>query len=302
MLNHSRLPILIWLWFGIVLLSFLLPQSFVSSPQHKNITPEFDDKGIAMVYVPSGEFMMGVELEKAITLCQLLIPQEFRTVGCNPETHVEMHFSIEPIDIAIDAFYIDQYEVSLQNYLDCVEAHVCDQESLGLQLNEGLESGDVLPLNQPFQRVNYFNAAVYCAWREARLPTEAEWEYASRGEENLIFPWGNEFDPARLNFGNMLYQTTPQLLWDDTYQQLAPVDTFENGQSWVGVYNLAGNAAEWTSTQFVNDDGVSDYNTRIVKGGSFLSYAHETAGWARMPLGQIGIPEGIGFRCARNGL
>lgn len=291
--------IILFLVLMILSYDFFMLNRLTANSRTSEVNPVFDEKGIAMVYVPSGEYSMGTELERAIELCELLIPEQFVTIGCNLETYIDTRVVINQIDISVEAFYIDQYEVSLRTYLNCIAADVCREESLGLQLVDRIHSGDEILLDYPVERVDYFSAAIYCAWRGARLPSEAEWEYAARGEQASIFPWGNEFDVTRLNFRDDVFQNSSELLWDDGFERLAPINAFENGQSWVGAYNLAGNVAEWTSTQLINDGGFFENNIRVVKGGSYISYPHETAGWASMPLGQIGIPEGIGFRCVR---
>jgi formylglycine-generating enzyme required for sulfatase activity len=254
-----------------------------------------DEKGISMVYVPAGEFDMGVTVEKAMELCRLLIPERLEAQGCDAETTLEQQLVAEQTRVSLAAFYIDQYEVSMSAYLECVDADVCSEESLGLQLLDAIQSGDTLPLDHPIDGILYFDAAVYCAWRQGRLPTEAEWEYAARSPQSLIFPWGNEFDSARVNFGDVLYENEK---WEDGYPRVAPVNRFEDDQSWVGAYNMAGNVSEWTSTTLIRNH-VPDYYTRIAKGGNYASLAYETAAWMRVPMPQIGIPGGFGFRCAR---
>ncbi|MCQ3930156.1 MAG: hypothetical protein DPW16_06820 [Chloroflexi bacterium] len=146
------------------------------------------------------------------------------------------------------------------------------------------------------------DAAVYCAWRDGRLPTEAEWEYAARGPQGLIFPWGNEFDGNRVNFCdvNCPSSNVANYLWDDGYSETAPIDTLPEGQSWVGAYHMTGNLAEWTSTRIWSDNrNFRLVDFRVVKGGAYLAFAYHTAGWTRTvaqaEFGQVAFS----FRCVR---
>ncbi len=134
----------------------------------------------------------------------------------------------------------------------------------------------------PVVLVDHADAKAYCAWRELRLPSEEEWEKAARGAKGRYFPWGNEFDPKLLNS----YDAGP---YDTT-----PVGSYEKGKSVYGLYDMAGQVFEWTSTP------AKPSGKYIVKGGSWDDYPGVTRGAARH-----GRPETIkhiliGFRCAGN--
>ncbi len=156
--------------------------------------------------------------------------------------------------------------------------------------------------DQPRNCVNWFEAYNFCAVRGARLPTEAEWEYAARGPDRLQYPWGNDFvsdnviDANSADYGN----TTT-----------APVGSRVAGQSWVGALDMSGNVWEWTNSQYKDypydaHDGretypASDANIeRIMRGGSFIngqSIMHSSfRSWYDPTKGDINY----GFRCARD--
>jgi formylglycine-generating enzyme required for sulfatase activity len=87
------------------------------------------------------------------------------------------------------------------------------------------------PPDHPQVCVTWYEAEAYANWRGGRLPTEAEWEYAARGPESLIYPWGNEWDPAKANVVDS--------------DGLMPVGSFPEGVSWVRAFDMSGNAMEW---------------------------------------------------------
>ncbi len=138
----------------------------------------------------------------------------------------------------------------------------------------------------PVVLVTQSDASAFCQWRGTqehrflRLPTEAEWEKAARGSKGNIFPWGNTFDPDRLNSAD----------WGP-YDTM-PVGSFPEGRSPYGVYDMAGMVFEWTGTPCP-----SDSTKFIVKGGSWDDYPGVTRAAARhcRPASLKHIL--IGFRC-----
>jgi formylglycine-generating enzyme required for sulfatase activity len=111
--------------------------------------------------------------------------------------------------------------------------------------------------------ITWYEADAYARWRGGQLPTEAQWEYAARGPESLIYPWGNTFDSSRAN------------VVDST--GLTPVGSYLTGASWVDAHDMAGNAMEWVQDWLddeyyqssVRDDppGPETGQRKIEKGG-----------------------------------
>jgi formylglycine-generating enzyme required for sulfatase activity len=188
-----------------------------------------DQRGIEQVWVPAGSFLMGTE-----DVSGLEPPSWAQVELISEQPQHEVHLS--------SGYWIDKHEVTNAAF----QAFVDDGGYLKQEYwsEEGWQwvsrqSLDKLPLqcveedapNLPRVCVTWYEAEAYAHWRGGRLPTEAEWEYAARGPESLIYPWGNTFDSAKAN------------VVDST--GLTPVGSYPEGASWVGAYDMAGNAMEW---------------------------------------------------------
>jgi formylglycine-generating enzyme required for sulfatase activity len=211
--------------------------------------------------------------------------------------------------VALDGFWIDQTEVTNAQYRQCVEAGACEPP-----LNSGTPTrrtyyGDSAYDDYPVLSINWHKANAYCEWAGARLPTEAEWEYTARGPEGRRFPWGDEFDGARLN----ICDASCKLDWaddnfDDGYAGTAPVGNYPEGASWCGALDMAGNAWEWmadwykeySSERQVDPTGPSDGTRRVLRGDAVdgtRSTSRTTARHGETPARSYAY---FGFRCARD--
>ncbi len=164
-------------------------------------------------------------------------------------------------EICFDApFWIDRTEVTQADFarLDGEKAHPHEF------------SGN----SHPVENITWFEARDFCELRGARLPTEAEWEYAARGPDNSLYPWGNEWDEEKL-------------IWDwYASQGTAEVGSHPEGASWVGTLDMSGNVWEWTSSLYMpypydeNDSGEEDTGDRddvfrVLRGGSWFNLRPE---------------------------
>ena len=252
--------------------------------------------GMEMVLVPGGEFQMGstdAEVEQAFQTCQ----KEYG--GCQRE----LFEPEQPVHaVALDGFWLDRTEVTNEQYRLCVEAGVCDPS---MDEDDSHYNGD----DQPVVGVYWNDAQTYCQWAGARLPTEAEWEYAARGPEGRVYPWGSEFDGARCNYcdRNCSYDWADESV-NDGYEYAAPVGSYPDGASWVGVLDMSGNVWEWVADWYgdypsgkqVNPTGPASGDAKVVRGGSwgFLSIA--VPGAFRDWYYPDAADYDLGFRCARN--
>ncbi len=165
--------------------------------------------------------------------------------------------------------------------------------------------------DHPAVQVSWRDAAAFCAWAGARLPTEAEWEYAARGGlDGAVFPWGNDLQPAGEHRMNVWQGTFPQQnTLDDGFLGTAPVDAFPpNG--W-GLYNMTGNVWEWCADWYdpdyygrapvTNPSGPGTATNRVMRGGSYLchaTYCNRYRVAARSGNGPDSSVGNLGFRCA----
>lgn len=215
--------------------------------------------GVEMVLVPGGCFMMGSE------------------DGADDERPVH--------EVCFDApFWIDRYEVTNEQYGSSSSGNSC------------YYTWHSEP-DRPRNCVSWFEANDFCTQRGARLPTEAEWEYAARGPDSLVYPWGNTFVE-----NNVVYE-------GNSHDRGASVSSHSSGVSWVGTYNASGNVWEWTNSiydsyPYDSQDGREDWNNtnvpRVLRGGSFLSPSLILRPAYRIRHHPNTKNISYGFRCARS--
>jgi formylglycine-generating enzyme required for sulfatase activity len=123
--------------------------------------------------------------------------------------------------------------------------------------------------SRPRESITWTEAAAFCASRGARLPTEAEWEYAARGPESWLYPWGNRFMADQTVYGR------------NSGGHTAEVGSRPGGVSWVGALDMSGNVWEWVADwhdsayyatlgdHAVNPPGPRSGRGRVIRGGSF---------------------------------
>jgi len=177
---------------------------------------------------------------------------------------------------------------------------VCLKSSFGLDrnaiTNAQYGSAGVYPgPKQPHTNVTWFEAGDFCKNRGARLPTEAEWEYAARGPDGLVYPWGNTLIPDNLAYDrNMVNNFEP-----------TDVGSHPAGASWVGAYDLTGNVWEWVSSIYKPypyspaDESDSDTTSARSYRSGWLSYNdHGVSTTIRFYKKPSDRDWHLGFRCA----
>ncbi len=213
--------------------------------------------GVDMVLVPAGCFMMGTENGPLFE---------------------------EPVTpICFDKpFWIDKYEVTNVQF-----SRLGGVAAIPSRWKDA---------NQPRESVNWFEARDYCQARGGYLPTEAEWEYAARGPDHQVYPWGNTFVAENVVFSDNSGGTT------------APVGSKPNGASWVGALDMSGNVGEWTSSMFKpypynaadgREDGSAATSNRVLRGGTHADGSVHLRAADRQPYRPLGKGWLHGMRCAR---
>ena len=262
------------------------------------------DNPEGMVFVPGGPFLMGVDKEVVKDTKKMSKRAQLKYAVSREAFHDEGPAH----NVILDAYYLDQYEVSNKQYSDFMKAtdHTAPAYWDDRRRNKP---------EQPVSGINYNDATSFCSWANKRLPTEAEWEKAARGPDSFKYPWGNEIDDSKANYGRKDEVT-------------ANVDAYPEGKSPYGVYNMSGNVFEWVSDwydpnfykktrQSVNPTGPKDGawlsgtgtyvdriavgKKRVIRGGSWYAPAESITTTHRFWNDPMNNSYGVGlrFRCAR---
>jgi eukaryotic-like serine/threonine-protein kinase len=200
-------------------------------------------------------------------------------------------------EVDLPAYEIDRFEVTNDEFAHFVEAagytSYAEQSSTKNWKDAAEGKG-----NHPVVYVTWNDAKAYCEWAGKRIPTEAEWEKAARGEDGRVYPWGNDFVAENGNF------------YEGGIRGTTAVGSFHAGASPYGVEDMAGNVREWTADDFVAYPGAAaDADPFFGKGNK----VNRGGGWFDGEDGELvttynrnaGPPEtsandDIGFRCARD--
>lgn len=265
-----------------------------------------------MVSIPGGQFAMGTtpaEISTAVNECVGGYGGEAGTCQLSyGEDSVPQH------NVTVSPFQMDTYEVSYEQYLTflnsmgagshrngclgqpCAQTRA-ESETSNITFDSANYNVNVAILNLPVTSVTWYGALAYCQAVGRRLPTEAEWERAARGDDGRIFPWGNTWDPA--NAATRRANVTDK----------SPVTAFATVSSPYGAINLAGNVSEWVSDWYdprwygraeatqPDPQGPATGTTKVHRGGSWDTVPF----FARTPHRRDNDPLSptaeLGFRC-----
>ncbi len=249
-------------------------------------------QGVAeMVYIPEGDFEYGA-------------PKGTPTGVLEGQSGIKKSEGLNTVHLS--GYYIDVYEVTNAQYQLCVSAGVCTEPYHNSSTNYPEYYNNPAYMNFPVIWVSWDQANTFCQWAGKLLPTEAQWEKAAKGAKQRKYPWGDKdsqenTENALANFGGL-------------FEDVMDTTSFSSSVSPYGVYNMAGNVAEWTrnwydldtyykkiSTKQVDPHG-PDFSTdkkKVIKGGSWVSLQDEITTYARDKAFTHYRYYNIGFRCVK---
>jgi formylglycine-generating enzyme required for sulfatase activity len=217
-------------------------------------------------------------------------------------------------EIYLDAFMIGKYPVTNEEFKEFVDDGGYDKARKDMWSEEGWQWREENAISEPeywhdrkwnhpnfpVVGISWYEAEAYANWlsektrHRYRLPTEAEWEKASRGTKGLKYPWGEDFDKNSCNS------------YESGLNRTSPVGIFSKGKSPYNCFDMAGNVWEWCSDWYEdkyyanspdeNPKGPSSGAYRVIRGGSWRSSAGGCRSAVRAHCDSRNRDDGLGFR------
>ena len=190
--------------------------------------------------------------------------------------------------IYLDSYRMGIYPVTNSEYLLFLKEN-------SLKYSEDFEKTCIDKPNYPVTEISWDDAMLYCDWIGGSLPTEAEWEKASKGTKSRIYPWGNNFEELYCNIENSIGESVS-------------VDSFRDGVSQYGCYQMSGNIWEWCLDDFEenfykkresknpNPISITDSDIKVIRGGSYDFVKSSARSSYRYYAKRNHIDKTIGFR------
>jgi formylglycine-generating enzyme required for sulfatase activity len=290
-----------WLMIGVVATFaafFLMVISMMALSRHSAKNKEL------LAQIPSTPQAPTASVATDFSLFKIVVGDDGREMVEIPEGPFKMGSKDGDFDEApehqvyLSTFYMDKYEVTQSEYERFVKATKRGKPFVPVFDDD---SRKILKPELAAMGMSWMDAAAYCQWAGKRLPTEAEWEKAAKGEGNRKYPWGDTADASRANLDGE----------EDGYKYLAPPGKFEAGRSPYGLYDMAGNVAEWVAdtydekyyskTPYRDPKGPDEGQNRVIRGGSWRESPAGARLAKRFQARMWRTDATIGFRCAKDG-
>ncbi len=231
------------------------------------------DDGRGMVQISEGPFVMGS-----------------RDNDSDPDEKPEHQVYLKP-------YFLDKHEATQEAYARF--SKMTKRQTRKIEVFEG-DPAKLLKPESPMIAVTWDDAEAYCKWAGKRLPTEAEWEKAARGEGKRRYPWGEEFVVGYANIDGD----------EDGFRYLAPPGSFESGRSPYGIYDMTGNVGEWVAdfydenayrkSAYRDPKGPEQGEQRVIRGGSWRETKRNVRSSKRFQAKPWRHDITVGFRCAKD--
>ncbi|MEK6938181.1 MAG: SUMF1/EgtB/PvdO family nonheme iron enzyme, partial [Nanoarchaeota archaeon] len=254
------------------------------------------DDGLCMVNVPAGEFNQGCD--SAVQTC--------KSNGDDKPIH----------DVLLSEYDIDKFEVSNDQYRECVTKGTCTAPSNLSSYKRASYYDNAAYSGYPVIYVNWQQASDYCTWANKKLPTEAEWEKAAKGAKpsNNTHPWGSDSPSCTFVNYNQCGEAPDGIVgdtWPVDYVPEDPISHLKN-LSGYGAANMSGNVLEWvsdwygstyySSLPYDNPTGPESGTQKVVRGGNWYTNVpkkNQLTTYYRISPDPTIIDMGYGFRCAK---
>ncbi|MBX3063882.1 MAG: SUMF1/EgtB/PvdO family nonheme iron enzyme [Anaerolineae bacterium] len=268
-----------------------------------------------LIDLPSSPFKMGTTLTETTRALQDCADRD-KATNCDP-AYVQDSFPEH--DVAINAFAIEKYEVTTEQFVAFLNSlgpnshksacggTLCAATTTEKQFSQISFDGVTYKVSnplfnlRPITYVSWYGADAYCRAISRRLPTEAEWEYAARGPNGNIYPWGNFWDPE----GKLALTSRP------TQQNGAnDVNSYPSGATPTGIFNMSGNVSEWVSDWYdanayantpanaIDPKGPASGTAKVTRGGDWSTIPLFARAVHRREVPPESLEPNLGFRCA----